>query len=398
MNTPIPTTRYTLRDLPLPAKLVVTTFLISVGLGYLWAMAQIHFKHASPGSPMPTTEDLVARFSGVPWPLEPKPEPKEEKVEPDNDKQVVLKKPGVKIKSIIDNRCARCHKKGGDKGDAPMTNWDEVAKLMKSVPVAAKGKIHRALTGSREEWDGKNMVSAFFEESTGWDKLTDEQRKTEEPKREAERRVLVLWIDSGGKKEEYEANQFVLPPDYDRAHLPSSLLVETDPDVIGAARAPARPKPANEKAPIDRWKDAKEKQIGYESLTQSTHAHLLSFSMLWALTGITFAFTSYSYCLRCLVSPLVLIAQVADIACWWLARLDGPGPYFAIAIVATGGVVALGLGAQITLSLFNMYGKKGRMVIAAIFLAGAGLFGLTYAKVIAPQLESEKAFVAQQAK
>ena len=54
-TTPTPDpARYTLRDLPLPAKLVVTTFLISVGLGYLWAMAQIHFKHASAGEPMPT--------------------------------------------------------------------------------------------------------------------------------------------------------------------------------------------------------------------------------------------------------------------------------------------------------------------------------------------------------
>ena len=53
--------RWTLRDLPLPAKLVVTTFLISVGLGYLWAMAQIHFKHASPGNPMPTLADRKAR-------------------------------------------------------------------------------------------------------------------------------------------------------------------------------------------------------------------------------------------------------------------------------------------------------------------------------------------------
>jgi hypothetical protein len=71
-----PTPRFTLRDLPLPAKLVVSTFLISVGLGYLWAMAQIHFKHASPGRPMPGIEDLVARFSGKPWPPEPKPGPR----------------------------------------------------------------------------------------------------------------------------------------------------------------------------------------------------------------------------------------------------------------------------------------------------------------------------------
>ena len=39
--------RFTLRDLPLPAKLVLTVFLMSVGLGYMWGMAQMHFKHAA---------------------------------------------------------------------------------------------------------------------------------------------------------------------------------------------------------------------------------------------------------------------------------------------------------------------------------------------------------------
>ena len=57
-----PTPRLTLRDLPLPAKLLVTTFLISVGLGYLWAMAQVHFKHA-PRPAHAGIDDLVARFS-----------------------------------------------------------------------------------------------------------------------------------------------------------------------------------------------------------------------------------------------------------------------------------------------------------------------------------------------
>ena len=67
--------RFSLRQLPFPAKLVVTVFLLSVGLGYMWAMAQLHFKHASPGEPMPGVPDVVAHFSGVPWPLEAKPEP-----------------------------------------------------------------------------------------------------------------------------------------------------------------------------------------------------------------------------------------------------------------------------------------------------------------------------------
>ena len=41
-----------------------------------------------------------------------------------------------------------------------------------------------------------------------------------------------------------------------------------------------------------------------------------------------------------------------------------------------------------------MYGKKGRCVLLLMALVGAGLFGLTYQKVIKPQLEDEKKLVA----
>ena len=45
-----------------------------------------------------------------------------------------------------------------------------------------------------------------------------------------------------------------------------------------------------------------------------------------------------------LIAPLPLLAQVADISCWWLARLEGPiGEQFAQAILVTGGIVGLSL-------------------------------------------------------
>src|SRR5215213_11960643 len=107
--TPAPV-RFTLRDLPLPARLVVTTFLISVGMGYLWAMAQIHFKHASTGEPLPTQADLVARFSGVPWPLEPRPDPADEERKKDVAEKVQVglgqQAFAVKIRSVLNERCA----------------------------------------------------------------------------------------------------------------------------------------------------------------------------------------------------------------------------------------------------------------------------------------------------
>jgi hypothetical protein len=90
------------------------------------------------------------------------------------------------------------------------------------------------------------------------------------------------------------------------------------------------------------------------------------------------------------LAPLVVVTQVIDITLWWLARLDGPGPYFAYAVIGTGTVVGTGLGLQIVLSLFDMYGPKGKAVIA-VLLAGLGAGGaVTFQRVVVPYLEAER--------
>ena len=132
------------------------------------------------------------------------------------------------------------------------------------------------------------------------------------------------------------------------------------------------------------------KQVSVEGLTQSTHAHLLSFSMLFGLTGLVFAFTSYPAPMRAFFGPLVLIAQLADISCWWLARLDTVGPTFALMIMLTGGAVGFGLAVQLAFSLFDLYGPKGKAVMAGLFLAGAVAFGALVVAVIEPALKAER--------
>ena len=67
-------------------------------------------------------------------------------------------------------------------------------------------------------------------------------------------------------------------------------------------------------------------------------------------------------------------------------------------LLTMGAAVGVGLIAQLVLSLFSMYGGKGKAVLVLLFLVGAGLFGLAYVKVIGPQIQAEKDFVAQQAK
>ena len=168
MSTPA-SPRFTLRDLPLPAKLVVTTFLITVGLGYLWAMAQIHFKHASPGNPLPTLADLVARFSGVPWPLEPKPAKRADQPAAAGDKADDAngqKVAAVKIKSLIDSRCVRCHKPGGDQSKDPLVNYAGISKFLKKTPEYPKSHLYTVITATgRRTMSKKNMMKAFYEES-----------------------------------------------------------------------------------------------------------------------------------------------------------------------------------------------------------------------------------------
>ena len=67
MSEPTAPPRFTLRALPLPAKLVVTCFLMAVGLGYSSAMVQLHMQDSRSGKPMPTVADVVAKFTGKRW-------------------------------------------------------------------------------------------------------------------------------------------------------------------------------------------------------------------------------------------------------------------------------------------------------------------------------------------
>ncbi|MEZ6140117.1 MAG: hypothetical protein R3B84_06055 [Zavarzinella sp.] len=380
-----------LKQLPLPVKLVLTVFLLSVGLGYFWGMAQIHFKHAEPGQPMPGVKELVAHFSGVPWPTVPKPEapaakPAEE-VKLDKDAkpagEMVM---AVKIRSLINERCAWCHSPDGEKDDAPMHNWEALAEYLKKESSHPVNKMHSAVSGPGVKWSAKDMARAFTDQALDWDDIKGDPKAVEG--RKLEKLAMLEWLETGSDKESYDKDSYVLSNEKAFTGLTKTFATE--------APKPAGDQPKKAVANVkDPWKEAKQKQLSVESLTQSTHAHLLSFSVLWAFSGLIFAFTSYSKSLRCLIAPTVLVAQVADIACWWLARLEGVGPYFAMAIMVTGGIVGLGLSLQIVLSLLNMYDGRGKLVIVVLMIGGLLTFGVVGLKVVKPQLDSEKELLQQ---
>jgi hypothetical protein len=90
--------------------------------------------------------------------------------------------------------------------------------------------------------------------------------------------------------------------------------------------------------------------------------------------------------MRLIFGPFTLLAQIADISCWWLGRAD---PNFARLIAVTGGLVAMGLIIQVVGSLLNMFHRTGKLIVIGVMLAGALLIAALYFTVISNQLKQE---------
>ncbi len=356
--------RFTLRQLPLPAKIVVTAFLFAVGLGYVSAMVQLHINHSDrDGNPLPTPANVIERFSGL---------------------------------KVYDP-------------DAPIP-CSRMETLLTGNPKAA-------------EVTKDNMAPAFFAASKDWAKESAPPRRDPggrlpavaiEELREGERLALLAWVrseDRTAKQAAYEGDRFPLPEPLKSLKVTDEFLTPTkelkvrslvearcqychkeqQPKLAMYAALETWVNPPSQELIADKWVRSP-KQMSVEKLTQSTHAHLLSFAVLFGVTGLVFAFTSYPGILRATLGPVVLLAQVADISCWWLARMPPPyGPTFALTIMGTGAVVGLGLILQIVLSLLNLYGPRGKLLVVLLMAVVGGGLGYVGLKVIQPALDEEKA-------
>jgi len=337
----------TLRNLPVAVRLVLAVFLISVGLGYFSALVQLHFQIASPGKLLPEADDAVAAYHGT----------------------------------------------------------------------SAQSQLERLISaGEAKPFNGSgSMRPAFTRRSAGWSKAI--RAKADEDhvplnvaevrvraERDGERLALIHWIRAGAPEQPYKDDAFPLPKELAN-HPITAKFIETGPDgnkrvriqnlieqrCVRCHSADAGGAPAD--YPLDQYEAIKhytEAESGggmsLLKLAQTTHAHLLAFSMLYGLTGLIFACTSYPGLLRIVLAPWPLLAQWADIACWWLARLD---PIYGKAIVITGGLVGLGLFLQIALSLFDLFRARGRLVLLALLLAAAAGGLVLKERVIDPFIASE---------
>jgi hypothetical protein len=361
MQTSTPQTHksFAIRDLPIPAKLVITCFLLAVGGGYTSAMVQLHFQDSKSGEMMPTMKDVVLKFTGK--------------------------------------------------------------KFFETDPPKPVSKLEKLVMGPIEgtPWNGNgSMAPAFFSKDGGdYSRGIKEDKARIDAERNGEREAVVLWINASPevRKKAYDEDKLMVEADKspkaitadfkhdgvirikkilfercERCHskdgAQSAWPLETYEQVSKYLTVP----PTITVKPGGDWVKVEE-PIGLEKLTQSTHAHLLSFAVLFSLTGLVFAFTSYPTVVRCILGPWVLLAIVADVSLWWLARLSPEwGHYFAMGVLGTGGAAGCGLAAQIVLSLWNIYGIKGRLVLGLIAVAaGFGVWAV-YTNKIGPGLEDKQ--------
>jgi hypothetical protein len=318
-----------LRELPLATRLTLAAFLITAGIGYCAALVQLHFQHAGRGKALPDADDAVATFHG---------------------------QPGA-------------------------SQLERLLLADESKPFNSSGSMRHAFTSKSSGWN-----LAIRRLARKKDIPLEEAEKVLRREREGELLAMVDWIRAGAQRETYENNNHPLSPHL-VSHPISEQFVVADspgrPEVKIATLFEVRCSRCHTEAatgrasqvPLDSWEqihDYCEVQtaaggMSVKKLAHSTHVHLFSLGMLYCLTGLTLTFTSYPGWVKVPLGVFPLAGQLVEIGCWWLARLD---PVYAQLIVYIGAAVALGLMLQIVLSLFNMFGRTGKVILIALILAG----------------------------
>jgi hypothetical protein len=100
-----------------------------------------------------------------------------------------------------------------------------------------------------------------------------------------------------------------------------------------------------------------------KKLVHITHAHVLSIPVFTMIVGSLFLLTGFGSGIKLLLAPLPMLAVMADIGSWWLARYSEP---FIYVIAASGAVFGIAYALQILCILGSMwFGRKEETTPAA---------------------------------
>lgn len=87
-------------------------------------------------------------------------------------------------------------------------------------------------------------------------------------------------------------------------------------------------------------------------LARVSHVHMFGISIFFLLTGGIFALSSIAPWFRATVVVLPYVAIIFDIGSWWLTKFF---PVFGVIVVLGGALMALSMGVQVLVSLWEMW-------------------------------------------
>lgn len=99
-----------------------------------------------------------------------------------------------------------------------------------------------------------------------------------------------------------------------------------------------------------------------KSLVRVSHIHLFGMSFIFILTSWIFVLSEVSIKWRTLLVVIPFIAIWMDIGSWWFTKFE---PFFAYTVIAGGVLMGLSLGAQILISLWEIWLVKGTGIEAS---------------------------------
>ncbi|MCC6545379.1 MAG: hypothetical protein IT392_12930 [Nitrospirae bacterium] len=159
------------------------------------------------------------------------------------------------------------------------------------------------------------------------------ERLTEDAKRE-----IARWIQEGASGEGFIKIKPVLDQNCVVCHRPGFGLI-----------------------PLTSYEEVKaitDVDLGesIRALSRVSHIHLFGMSFIFILTGMIFSMSGINIYLRSVIIALPFLAIWVDIGSWWFTKYQ---PAFAYTVIIGGGLMGLAFGAQIFISLYEMWLKKG---------------------------------------
>ncbi|HSG05327.1 MAG TPA: hypothetical protein VLB09_02895, partial [Nitrospiria bacterium] len=153
------------------------------------------------------------------------------------------------------------------------------------------------------------------------------------------REALIQWVRKGGPEEGYENIRPLLEEFCVSCHSPESGL------------------PVPPLGTYDEVRELTEMDFGpsLRTLARVSHVHMFGLSFIFLLTGVIFSLSEVNKKFRLVIVALPFVAIWLDVGSWWFTKFQ---PLFAYTVIFGGALMGLALGAQIIISIRDMWFLK----------------------------------------